>query len=145
METVSESIAIGAPPERVFAIAGSYENDPRWRGSVTTMRQDPAGAVAAGTKLHEVAKFLGMKVEMKARVDEVQPGRRVAYTSTSTPKPVRGWRDFAPEGDGTLVTIGVEVVAGGSLGGVEGLIAKAVRREVKSELKALKALCETKG
>ena len=61
MFTVSCSEQMQCPPAVVFAFAGDYRNDPKWRSGVLSMEYQTAGPPGIGTRTREVMWNLAVK------------------------------------------------------------------------------------
>jgi hypothetical protein len=94
----------------------AFAKDERWR-SVERMISDPSGPARAGTRMHEVLRFIG-----STYVTDVEPGRRLAY-----------------EGGGEGATVrGIQL--SGPMWLLELLLARLYARRMRSELHAPKTL-----
>jgi hypothetical protein len=80
-------------------VLADYARDGEWRAGVT-MRQESAGMAVAGAVTHERLRFLGSEMRVVARVEEIEPGRRLAFRSLESDVPVHGERRVEPLGPG---------------------------------------------
>ena len=71
MVNVETSIIINRPIEEVFAYLTDAGNNPQWDLGLVEVRQTPERPVGVGTRITEVRKFLGRKMETTSEVVEV--------------------------------------------------------------------------
>jgi uncharacterized protein YndB with AHSA1/START domain len=74
---------LAEPAERVWAVLGDYRRDPEWRAGVSTMDPQPPGPAAVGQTTDEQLRFGGRAYRNGGRVEEVGPGRTLAWRTTS--------------------------------------------------------------
>jgi hypothetical protein len=96
----------------------AFAKDERWR-SVERVISDPSGPARAGTRTHEVLRFMG-----STYVTDVEPGRRLAYEGGAEGVTVRG------------------IQLSGPMWLLELLLARRYARRMPSELHAPKTLLE---
>jgi len=134
-------VGLARKPEDVWEVVGDFDKDDRWR-RVQEMRSDPAGPARAGTRTHEVLRFLGSTYVTDATVTHVEPGRRLLYEGAGDGTTVRGYRRVENTPGGTRFVEGIEVELSGPLRFLEPLLARLYGRRMRSEIHALKALLE---
>lgn len=139
---IVESAIIERPVEKVFALAGDYENDPLWRSGVVEMRYEPPGAPRVGARTREVMQLFGRRVTTVAEVVGFERDRRTAFQARGGPVPVRGSRTFEPVGEGTRFTYELSAQPGGLWALLSPVLARTLRRQVEGDLKKLKTLLE---
>ena len=126
-----------ASPEQVEA----YVTDP---AKVVELSPDIesfelSGPLAVGTKVREVRRVLGRRMELEWRVTEYEPNRRMVFDWTGRRMRVTGAVTFEPVNGGTRVSTHNEIRSSGALRLVEGLIARGVRREERTMFERLRA------
>jgi uncharacterized protein YndB with AHSA1/START domain len=141
MSTLEHSVDLAREPEEVWGVVGDFDKDDRWRG-VQEMRSDPAGPARAGTRTHEVLRFLGSTYVTDATVTHVEQGRRLAYEGAGEGTTVRGYRRVEEISDGTRFVEGIEIELSGPMRILEPLLARLYGRRMKSEIHTLKTLLE---
>ncbi|WP_028009082.1 SRPBCC family protein [Solimonas flava] len=142
MITVACSIRIHRPADEVFAYAGDYRNDARWRSGVKAMRCEPDVEPALGVQTHETMQMFGLRAETLAEIIAWEPGRRTAFRSISGPVPCEGRRLFEPTPDGTRVTYQLHLRPQGSWRVLEPLLALLFRLQAFADLRRLRRRIE---
>lgn len=141
---VTESIHVPRPPEDVWAVVSDLGTHTRWRPALVEFRQVSDGPLAVGSRIHEVLRWRGRRIELEDVVTALEPGRRFALRG--------GWKAaefeldlrLEPEDGGTRVTMDWPLrpkslllrLAAPFIGG-------AMRRATREELELLKALVES--
>jgi uncharacterized membrane protein len=139
---VRDSVFIERPVAEVFAFAGAYENDPRWRSGVVEMRQDPPGNPCVGTRTRELMRVFGRRQVTVAKVVGYEPNERTAFESVEGPIPVRGYRAFETSKEGTKFTYELSAELSPLYRLLSPILAPGLRRQVSGDLRRLKALLE---
>jgi uncharacterized membrane protein len=143
MFTVASTIEIARPVEDVFAFAGDYRNDPRWRKGVVSMQHEPPGPPALGTVTTETMKFMGRPSCTVGEVTEYLDCRRTAFRSLQGPVECHGFRLFAPSRGGTQFTYSLTLKPRGPLRLFEFLLKSIFQRQVQADLRRLQKLLES--
>jgi hypothetical protein len=152
---------IGRPRDEVARFAMDPANDTRWILALDSARVLPDGAerrgaggdaragaerggeVGVGTRVERLASFLGRRIEYVNEIEEYDPPRRLAMRSVKAPFPMTVVYEFEDAGDGATLA---RIRAGGDASGfysVAGpLLNQMVRRGIRRDLEALKALME---
>ena len=139
---VTESVFIERPVANVFAFAGAYENDPRWRAGVLEMRQDPPGIPSIGTMTREVMRVFGRRQVTVAKIVEYEPNEMTAFESVEGPIPVRGYRAFEAMDGNTRFTYELSAELSPLYRLLAPILVAGLRRQVSGDLQKLKALLE---
>jgi uncharacterized protein YndB with AHSA1/START domain len=129
-------------PEDVAAFAMEAENDTRWIGGISEAHRLTPGPTAVGTRVQRVASFMGKRIDYLMEVAELEPSRKIVMRSIKSPFPMRVTYAFEPEGSGTSASVRVEGDPDGFYKLASGLMAPAVRRNLKGDLKRLKGIIE---
>src|SRR4051794_32153129 len=128
MIETSTSIEIDRPAAEVFAFVSDFPSNPRWQGGQRACRWTSEPPLRVGSSYDQHARFLGRDLVNSFRVVELQPGRRVRFTSTGGTFPLTITRTVEPLGDaGARFT---ELVAGDPRG-VYRIAEPILRRIVK--------------
>jgi uncharacterized protein YndB with AHSA1/START domain len=133
---------IRRPPDQVAAYAMDPANDRDWIGALTRVEVLGDGAVAPGTRVRRVARFLGRDMEYVNEITELDRPRRLAMRSVKAPFPMTVTYEFEPAGDGTLMRIHTGGDASGFYKLATPALAAMVKRGVAGDLKRLKRTLE---
>jgi len=127
-------VEVAKPQELVFALVRDLDRGPEWQDSLESVD------VHAGTEVRRVA---GFRQEAKFFVVEDDPPRRLSISSEGGPAKVRATFDLEPDGDGTRVTLTLDVELRGAARMAGRLAKGAAQRELKTSLQKLKELAES--
>jgi hypothetical protein len=141
MFTVSCSEEIDRPPEAVFAFAGDYANDPRWRTGVLDMAYEAGSTPTVGARTRETMRSMCRTVVTVAEVVEYSP-TRTAFRSVSGPVSCDGSREFTRSPQGTTFTYALTIRPNGPLRLLEPLLRVALARQVRRDVRQLKRVLE---
>src|SRR5947209_3801439 len=140
---IENTITINRPVETVFAFVTNVANTPRYASTVIEAQQTSPGALAEGTTLRMVGKFLGKRLDTAYRVTAYEPNRTFAYESISGPVP-QSWRaSFEQVPAGTRCTVTVEADAGGVVRLAGPVLSGMIKRQGDADLSTLKRLLES--
>ena len=143
MINVETSIIINRPIEEVFTFLTDARNSPQWDSGLLDIRQTPQSPVGVGTRITEVRKFLGRKMETTSEVVEYEPSTK--YTRKGGgPFPITGSLTFEPTAEGTKVIWTFEMKPGGFFALAEPLVARSLKRGLESNLGDVKDLLENR-
>jgi carbon monoxide dehydrogenase subunit G len=112
MTTVSSSITINQPVEKVFSMVADPANQKSLNPGVLDVKLTPPGPVAVGSLLHYTTEYAGKKYESAVQVSAYEPNKKWATKTTGTPKPMETVYSFEAAGAGTKLTISVELIPG---------------------------------
>lgn len=97
--TIEVTRDVDAAPAQVWSVLADYARDREWREGVE-MRQEPPGPAIAGATTFERLRFLGQEQTVVARIETVEPERRLTFRTIESDVPVRGERRVEATGDG---------------------------------------------
>ena len=145
MPQMEASIVIERPVKDVFDFVENPEHESIWRAGREMTGQTSAGPVGVGTTGHEIAVFLGRRVESTWEITEFELNRKVSYRSTSGPIEYQGIWTYEPHDAGTKLTIQIDAKAG--FGGLFGrladpLVIRIAGRRAQEDLKRPRNLLE---
>lgn len=140
---VKVSGRIDRPPDQVAGFAMEAENDTRWIGGISSARRLTTGPTDVGTRVERVASFMGKRIDYVMDVVELEPGRKIVLRSVKSPFPMKVTYGFERIDSGTEVTLRVEGEPAGFYKLAGGLMAPGVRKNLTSDLKRLKDICES--
>jgi uncharacterized membrane protein len=139
--SLSASVDIRAPVERIFELVCAPERLPEWNVSIESARRaSPDEAVCLGSRAFVSGRLLGQVLESETEVVGFEPPRLFATRAVRGPR-VDTHFALEPLPDGTRVQVVVSgEVPGGALGArlAEGFL----RKELTASLERLRALGE---
>ena len=137
--SVTEEIA--AAPAAVWAYLTDFGNAGEWMTGVEGLAQTTEGPLEVGSRLSFVARGKARET----RVSALDPGRRIALTSTQGG--VTATYDYAlvPAGAGTEITLKAVCEARGLWKLLHPMIVVAMRKSDSSQLAKLKAAMARRG
>ena len=142
MET-STSIEIDRPADEVFAFVSEFPNNPRWQRGQRSCRWTSPPPLGVGSTYDQQTHFLGRELTHSFRVVELEPGRRVRFTSTSGTFPLTITRTVEPLGDArSRFTEAVDGDPSGVFRIAGPILGALVRRAIRRDFPRLKALLE---
>jgi quercetin dioxygenase-like cupin family protein len=139
--TAQASVWIDRPVREVFGYIENYDNDAQWRNLVS-MRQSPSGETRVGTVTREEIDFLGQRYVTVATITRHEPNKCLVWEATESAFPIAGWRVAEPENGGTRFSEAVTAEIGGLNRLFAPLMVRALRKQMQTEVEALKRLLE---
>jgi hypothetical protein len=141
---VLTEIEIARPREEVAAFAVDPDNAVRWYENIESVEWKTPRPLAVGTELAFVARFLGRPLAYTYEVKEHVPGERFVMATAEGAFPMETtyeWRDA--DGGGTHMSLRNRGEPSGFVNVAAPLMATAMRRANRKDLRALKALLES--
>jgi carbon monoxide dehydrogenase subunit G len=134
-----ESVRIGAPPERVWAVYTDVERWPEWTPAMRKIERLEDGPLALGS----TARIEGRSGPASVwKVTEYTAGKSFTWETAARGIRIVGWHNVEADGDGSLASMGVRF-SGGLLAKLMGSYLRSVaRRNVGLEAEGLKRRCE---
>jgi uncharacterized protein YndB with AHSA1/START domain len=142
MIDVSASVVITRPIEEVFAFVADQTNAPRWQDGLVEVRRVTDGPIGVGTRHTAVRAFIGRRLELTNEYVRFVPNQEVAFAGASGPLVFEASYTTEATPEGTQLTSTIRMRPGGLFRIAEPLIAADLRRDVRANLAALKALLE---
>ncbi len=103
MTTITFSIFIKAPPEKVFPFVGDLLRHPEWTTDEMKMEAISSGTIGAGSQYRSTANFKGFTIVDELQVVEYQPPTRFAFTVDDIAGRLDHQFVLHSQSDGTLV------------------------------------------
>lgn len=143
VDVVSTTV-IDAPVERVAGYAGDPRNAPAWYANIASVVLLTPEPVGLGSRMAFEARFLGRRLAYTYEIVEPAPGRRLVMRTSQGPFPMETTYAWEPvDGDRTAMTLRNRGTPQG-FSRLAGLVmAPAIRRANRADLRRLKALIET--
>lgn len=133
------AIDIDRPADEVFAYVADFENNPAWQRGMQACRWTSETTMVVGATYVQEARFMGRRIDTHFRVSELQAGRSISIESTKSTFPIQVTRSVESLGDARCrVTAHIR----GQPTGLLSLFSGMVKRSVRKDYRALKALLE---
>jgi carbon monoxide dehydrogenase subunit G len=142
MTKIERSIVIERPVEEVWEFVHDPANDLLWQTTLTESEELTEGPMRVGTRVREVRRFLGVRIETAWEVTEYEPTTRSGIRATSGPIPFSGGYRLESTGSGTSFNVQGELDAHGVFKLAEPVFARIAGRELETNLAHLKDLLE---
>ena len=140
---VEHNVFINLPVEEIFLYMSNLENLTDWSGVVISARKISSEAMLVGTTIRCTIRILGRWFDTTYVIVECVPDRYLTFKSISSVSPCLICYQFEPvESLGTKVIVEETIDFTGGLGFAEPVIKGAIRRQLSSDLLALKDLLE---
>jgi hypothetical protein len=141
---VATGIVIDRPRAEVAAYAADPDKAMEWYGNIVAVEWRTPRPLAVGTEIEFTAEFMNRRMTYTYRITELVEGELLVMTTAEGPFPMQTtytWED-ADEG-GTLMTLRNSGQPSG-FGRVSApLMARAMRRANRADLRVLKQLLES--
>jgi len=143
---VQVEIVVRRPLAEVAAFAVDPANAPAWYANIRSVAWRTQPPLSIGSRMDFAARFLGRTLAYTYEVIELEPGRRLAMSTSQGPFPMRTEYTWEPVGpDATRMTLrntgdprGVARISGP-------LLEAAMRRATTRDLERLAALLEARA
>jgi uncharacterized protein YndB with AHSA1/START domain len=139
--SVSSSITINQPVEKVFAYVTNVENHKSWQEGILDARLSPAGTVNVGSVYTYTSKVMGRQMETHLKVSAFEPNKTWSIQTTGVPTPVDTIYRFEDAGGKTNLTISMEL-SGGYPAAAEGMIKNQMQKSLDEQGSRIKRMVE---
>lgn len=137
MASVSSSVSIQQPVEKVFDYVTNVANHTAWQAGILEAKVSPEGPVQVGSIYQYTTEVMGQKMQTALQVSEFEPNRRWSVTTTGVPRPVQTVYLFEPSGDGTNLTVSMEL-AGGYPAAAEAMVKAEMQKQMDAQAARIK-------
>jgi uncharacterized membrane protein len=140
---VLTEVVIDRQPAQVAAFAGDPTNAPRWYRNIKSVQWVTQPPMGVGSKLDFVAQFLGRRLAYTYEVTELVPGQRLVMRTPQGPFPMETTYTWDTDAAGkTRMSLRNRGEPSGFSIFAARMMASAMRRANKKDLRRLKALLE---
>jgi hypothetical protein len=143
MARIDQKLTIRAPAPLVFGYLTEPEKAVVWQSSLLEARLEPEGPMRRGTRIEEVRKILGRKLDSVVEVTELEPAHLFAGRVASGPLPFEFRYTLEESGGMTVLDFHMEGEPGGFFRLAEPLVVRSVKQQQESDFATLKELAET--
>lgn len=142
MIEVEASIIIDRATDEVFEFVSDPTNDPQWHTDIIEVHLPDDSVVKVGTEFTVVARFMGRRTAT-VEVSDLQPGRRIEYTTKDGPLRPIATCSMEPVDGRTRFTRHVELPFVGLLRLMERAIQGTAQKRQERFVQNLKRLLES--
>jgi hypothetical protein len=142
MSSIERSIVIEKPINDVWDFVQDTANDALWQTTLIESRPLTAGPKRVGTQVHEIRRFMGLRLEMEVELTEFEPNRKSSVKTVSGGIPLSGSYVLEPLDGGTKLTMTGELDAHRTFKPAQPVFASITSRELEASLGNLKDLLE---
>jgi hypothetical protein len=140
---VLTEIEIARPRQEIAAFASDPDNATAWYENIKAVEWKTPRPVAVGSQIAFVAEFLGRRLAYTYEVRELVAGERFVMSTAEGPFPMETTYAWEPSaGGGTRMTLRNRGEAAGFGKLVAPVLAAAVRRANRKDLRRLKEILE---
>ena len=139
MASVSSSITINQPVDKVFSYVTSVENHKSWQAGILDAKISPAGLVAVGSIYQYTTEVMGRRMETQMQVSAYEVNKQWNVTTVGVPTPVTTAYSFAPEGNATKMTISMELT-GGFPAAAEAMVKQQMQKSLDEQAARIKQM-----
>ncbi len=141
MASVSSSVTINQPVERVFTYVTSVENHKVWQAGILDAKLTPNGPVAVGSTYHYTTEVMGRRMETQLQVSAFEPNKKWAVKTAGVPRPVETVYAFQGNGGTTTLTISMDL-SGGYPAAAEAMIKQQMQKSLDEQGHRIKQIVE---
>ncbi len=141
MIRINESTVIARPCEDVFAFVSDQTNAVRWQSGIVEIRRLTDGPPGVGTRHAFTRTLMGRRMSGENEYVEFEPGKRVAFRTTSGPGLLASY-SVEPTPAGTRLTATIDLDVSGIMSIAEPLVARGLKRDVQANLVRLQAILD---
>jgi len=142
MSKIQRSIVIERPIDEVWDFVHDTTKDALWQTTLVESRLLTEGPKRVGTRVQEVRRFMGVRLEMDLELTEFEPNRKSSLKAVSGGIPLSGSYVLEPLDGATRLTETGELDAHGAFKLAEPVFARITSRELEANLGHLKDLLE---
>ncbi len=142
MASLSSTIVINKPVDKVFAYVIAVENHTAWQAGIKAAKVTPAGPIAVGSTYSYTTEVMGRKYESQMQVSAFELNKKWAVKTIGVPRSVETVYLFEAAGNGTKLTLSMDVPAGAYPAAAEGAIKQQMQKTLEDQGKRIKQLVE---
>jgi uncharacterized protein YndB with AHSA1/START domain len=140
--SIDHTVTLRAPAAEVFEYLTDPEKATAWQSSLVDAHFSPAGRMQLGTRITEVRKVLGRKLESTVDVTEFEPPRRFGGRVVAGPVQWEFRYTLAESEGSTTLSFDLEGDPGRFLGPAKPLVLRAMKKQLVGDFSRLKEIAE---
>jgi uncharacterized protein YndB with AHSA1/START domain len=141
MTTVSASIDINQPVDKVFDYMTNVENHKAWQAGILDATVTPSGPIGVGSTYHYTTEVMGRRMETHLEVTAYEKNKKWGVKTTGVPQSVETAYLFEAVGDNMKLTISMEL-AGGYPAAAEGMVKQQTQKTLEEQCNKIKQMVE---
>ena len=141
MTSVSSTVSISQPPDKVFAYVTTAENHKAWQAGILDVNVTPPGQLGVGSTYNYTTEVLGRKMQTHLQISAFEANKTWAVKTAGVPRPVETVYRFEPAGGGTTLTISMDLT-GGYPKAAEGMIRGQMQKSLDEQGQRIKQMVE---
>lgn len=142
MAILSSTTTVNQPVEKVFTFIVSPENHKAWQPMLLDAKVTPPGPINIGSIYVYTTEVMGRQMETKMQVSQFEQNRKWAFKTIGVPQSVETIYLFEPDGNGTKLTITMDVPQGAYPAAAEAMIKQQMQKSLEDQGKQLKQILE---
>jgi carbon monoxide dehydrogenase subunit G len=142
---IEESIVINQSPEQVYAFVANVNNLPRCSSAIREVRNAPDRLLREGDTYTSVASMMGRTIETAHTVRRALPPQTLEIDGLTGSTRILVTITVEPLDGGTRITQRGEGEPSGALRFLSGMVERAMRRQIRDDLKNMKSFLEDTG
>lgn len=142
MASVSSSVTINQPVEKVFDYVTNVANHKVWQAGILDARITPEGPVGVGSVYTYTTEVMGRRMESVMQVSAFEPNRQWSVSTTGVPRPVETVYLFEDAGGTTKMTITMEL-SGGYPAAAEAMVKQQMQKSLDEQGMRIKQIVES--
>jgi len=144
MATITESIKIKRPVDKVFAYTTDVKSWPKWQPFPET-EQTSQGSMGVGTTTKGTIRMMGLTMKWTAKVTEYESNRKFGKDIISGPITNEQHNTYDPIEGGTKFTIVYDMKVGGIMKLFSSVVVSSMRKALRKALSNLKGILEAQN
>ncbi len=140
MISFASSTVIERPAGEIFDFVAHPEKHVNWQHGLIEV--DSQGQTGVGTKLREVRKFMGRRLEFEGYIVEFEKDKAYRVKEESPQFSIDQRTTLEPVKGGTRLTVEIEIDTRGTFKAAKAIAERMIKREVEANLATLKDVLE---
>lgn len=141
MTTVSASISINQPVDKVFDYMIDVENHKAWQAGILNATVTPPGPIGVGSTYHYTTEVMGRQMETHLEVTACEKNQKWSVKTTGVPLSIEMDYLFEAVDNNTKLTISMEL-AGGYPAAAEAMVKQQTQKNFEDQCNKIKQLLE---
>lgn len=142
MTTVSASVRINQPVDKVFDYMIDVGNHKAWQAGILEATVTPPGPIGVGSTYHYTTEVMGRQMETHLEVTACEKNQKWGVKTTGVPLSVEMVYLFEAVDDDTKLTISTEL-AGGYPAAAEAMVKQQTQKNFEDQCNKIKQMLET--